>query len=85
MNEIELKRDVPLEFDPTLVGSGTGTWVVQNTMPSNDDELYISQVGGTNIRTWFRIPSGDSVRFNAKVWLAQTGRNQWIFPAFETA
>jgi hypothetical protein len=83
MNELILSSNIPVEVDPTTVGSSGVTMVIQNTMPSQDDILFVSKDGTPNPRTWMKVFSGDSVKFATKVWLVQPHRRQWIFPVYE--
>jgi hypothetical protein len=82
MDELTLMRDTPVEIDPTTVGASGVTMVIQNTMHSEDDVLYVSRNGGTT-RTWMEVLAGDSVKFATPIWVKQTGKHQWIFPVYE--
>jgi hypothetical protein len=77
MDEITLEAGVEFMFDPAGV-----TTVIQNTMPSSDDVLYVSKTAATT-RTWMKVESDDSVKFATVVFLKQIGRPAWVFPVYE--
>ncbi len=78
MDELELVQNIPILVEPTMRFA-----TIQNTMPTNDDDLYVSSHGDI-LKKWINVESGDSVRFCEPTYFMQTGRFNWVFPVVES-
>jgi len=78
MDELALAQNTP-----TLVTPVKAVATIQNTMPTNDDDLYVSTHGDI-AKKWIKIESGDSVKFAEPTYLMQIGRANWVFPVVES-
>ena len=77
MYEIALERHIPLEVTPEKASI-----TIQNTMPSENQILYISSQNSIDMK-WIKIEPGDSVKFGETMYLRQGAFDQWVFPAIE--
>ena len=78
MTELLLNESVPVLVTPTKAVA-----TVQNSLVSDDDDLYVSTHGDV-VKKWISIKSGDSVKFSEPTYLMQTGRASWVFPVIES-
>jgi len=78
MDELELKIGVPKEVTPPA----DKKIVVQNTMGTTDDPLFVSTHGDKN-KKWINIKSGDVVSFDQKMYFLQNSWAVFVFPVVE--
>lgn len=79
MDQLTLVRNTPALATPVLANA-----LIQNTMPSSDDKLYMSTHGDV-AKKWIQIQSGDMYTIDVATYFMQTGRDQWVFPVLEFA
>jgi len=77
MTEIALNKDVPVQITPSKT-----VVVIQNTMKTADDPLFISE-GNDLTKKWIEIAPGDSVKFSEPMYVMQRSWPQWTFPVIE--
>ena len=80
MDNVTLEKNVEILIDPTTSDS---TMILQNTMPSMDDFLFVSRNGGSDVRDWLIIQSGQTIKFSTPVYVKQRSREKWVFPIYE--
>ncbi len=78
MDEVNLKKDLKFEFDPSLYGS---IIVLQNPMSTTDDIMYISSHGNID-KAWVEIEPKEKIEISSKVYLLQKSWNQITVPFY---
>lgn len=74
MDELQLDRGVPV-----LISTNGMCTTIQNSMPTNDDQLLISNHGDPD-KAWIHVPPGELVKFNVDMYAMQNVRPAFIFP-----
>ena len=77
MDEIKIERGTPVQITPA--GSAD---IIQNTMPTDDDILYVSKTGNVD-NAWLELRSGDSMKFEDSLYFTQNSWNSFVFPVIE--
>jgi hypothetical protein len=79
MNELELKKGIPVLVTP----AGAFT-VVQNSMTTTDDMLYVSK-SGVMSEKWMEVVPGGSVKFAEPLFIMQDSWTTIVVPVIEGA
>lgn len=79
MDELILEKNTPTQVLPS-----SGLMIVQNTMGTTDDPLYVSTHGDIN-KKWLTVESGCYVKFDEPLFFMQGSWNNFVFPVVEGA